>query len=340
MLAGGRQHLDLVVYRRDGFQGEVECTVEGLPEGIQVTSAIIPAGASTGALLLTAPDKLPAWNGVITVLAHATIFGKKITRQARAGCLVWPNPLEQNNNPGISRWCRSTVLATRSGNPALRISLPEAPLALPAGGASNLLVKLERLNPDAKVPVTISPVHLPPGVLFNNNQPLVLAADKAEQEVRLQVPSTVVAEKFPVILRAVAQVPFAKDPASKQKPAVLTSETSNAMVVQVYRQVVKWKNPPATLEITPEQESKLSIDLLREQNYQGPVTVQIQGLPAGVTINSAVIPEKTDQAERSIKATKNAQTKPEGVPIMVRFTGVVNGVNLVTEQSFQLVVKK
>lgn len=335
LVSGSKQHLDLVLFRREGFTGPVTCTVEGLPAGITCTSMTVPTGATTGALLFTAADKVAEWNGTIRIVAQATIDGAVVKREVRAGCLTWPNPNEPANGPAISRLCRSMALAVRPGVLSLRVSLPATPLALPIGGTTNVKLKIERLTPESKVPVTVTSVHLPPGVIFNNNQPLVIPADKAEIEARVQVQPAAVADQFPLLLRVAAQVPFAKDPAAKQKPAISVSETSAAVPVTIYRQVLNVVDGPKKLDLTQGKDATLGIKLERLHGYQGPVTVQVQGLPAGVTIASATIPEKVSEAKWVVKATKNAAVK-DGTAVTVRLTGAVNGINLVTEH--QLVV--
>jgi Bacterial pre-peptidase C-terminal domain len=339
LVPGSRQHLDLVLFRREGFTGPVTCTVEGLPAGITCTSMTVPTGAITGALLFNAADKVAEWNGTIRIVAQATIDGAVVKREVRAGCLTWPNPNEPGNGPAISRLCRTMAMAVRPGTLSLRISLPATPLALPIGGNTNVKLKIERLTAEAKVPVTVTSVHLPPGVIFNNNQPLVIPADKAEIEAKVQVQPAAVADQFPLLLRAAAQVPFAKDPSAKQKPAISVAETSAAVPVTIYRQVLTVVDGLKKLDVAQGKESALAIKFERLHSYQGPVTVQVQGLPAGVTIASATIPEKVSEAKWVVKAAKNAAIK-DGTPVTLRLTGAVNGINLMTEHKLVVNVVK
>lgn len=339
LVPGGKQHLDVVLYRRDGFTGAVTCSVEGLPTGITCTSMTVPAGATTGALVFTAAEKIAEWNGTLRIQAKATIDGTAVTREVRAGCLVWPNPNEQNNGPALSRLCRSIAMAVRPGTPAFKVTMPATPISLPIGGNTNVKLKIERTWPESKVPLTVTSVHLPPGITFNNNQPLTIAADKLEAEARLQIQPASSAEQFPLILRMTGQVPYAKDPQAKQKPAIQVAETSSAVPVSIYRQVVSVVDTPKKVDVQQGKEAPLAIKLQRLHNYQGAVNVQVQGLPTGVTLSTPAIAEKATEAKWMVKADKNAQPATDK-PIVIRFTGTVNSINLITEHKLMLNITK
>ncbi len=339
LVPGGKQHLDMVLFRREGFTGPVTCMVEGLPAGITCTSMTVPAGSTTGAIVFAAADKVAEWNGTIRIQAKATIDGNTVTREVRAGCLVWPNPNEQNNGPGISRLCRSIAMAVRPGTPAIKVSMPPTPINLPIGGNTNVKLKIDRTWPESKVPLTVTAVHLPPGVVFNNNQPLTIPADKADIEARLQIQPASTSDQFPLILRITGQVPYAKDPQAKQKPAILVAETSSAVPVSIYREVVAVADFPKKLDVQQGKEALLAIKLKRLNDFLGAVNVQVQGLPTGVTLSTPVIAEKATEAKWVVKAGKNAQPAADKT-ITIRLTGTVNGINLVTEQKLLLNIVK
>ena len=52
--------LEVVALRRDGFDGEIELAMEGLPEGVTAHGLKIPAGQSRGMMLITAQADAPA----------------------------------------------------------------------------------------------------------------------------------------------------------------------------------------------------------------------------------------------------------------------------------------
>lgn len=337
LVPGGQQHVDIVLYRRDGFTGPVTLTVEGLPAGVTCPSAVVPANAMTGALVFSATDKAAEFTGSVTIKATGMIDGQKVTREARSGCLTWPNPNEPNNGPGISRLCRATILAVRSGSPSMRLAAKMDTSSLPVGGNQAVKLKLDRLWPEAKVPVVVSAVHLPPGVTFNNNQPLTIAPDKNDAEVRLVVQQNSPAEEFPLVLRAVAAIPYAKDPKAKQKPPVQMAETSSIVNVTAYRKVVDVViHKPIDLKIG--SEVKVHVKFSRLHGFQGPVTIQVQSLPAGVTAAPVTLAEKATEATLLLKAGKN--TAVASPLITLRCVANVMNINLTTEARLTVKITK
>lgn len=339
LVPGGRQHEDIVLFRKDGFAGPVNLTVEGLPAGVTCTSAVVPAGAMTGSLVFTAGDKAAEFNGPITIKATATIDGQPVSREVRSGCLIWPNPNELNNGPGISRLCRSTVLAVRPGQPPFRITQASPILALPLGGNQNLKLKIERLTPEAKQPIILTAVHLPPGVTVNNNQPLTIPADKNEMEVKLLIQGNSTVEQFPLVLRGVAQIPFAKDPKAKAKPNTQMVETAGVINVTVYRKVVDLVLPGTAVDLKQGGEVAIPLKLTRLHNFQGPINIQIQGLPKGTTAAAVAIPEKINEGKLIIKAAKNA-AETKAASITLRSTGTAGGIALNTDTKFSINIIK
>lgn len=340
LLPGGRQHADVVLFRKEGFSGPVMLSVDGLPGGVTCTSAVIPAGAMTGSLVFSAGDKIAEFNGAISIRASALIDGQTVVREVRSGCLVWPNPNEQNNGPGISRLCRSTVLAVRAGRPPFRITQPEIALALPVGGSQNLKIKIERLTPEAKQPIVLNAVHLPAGLTFNNNnQPLTIPADKNDVEVKLLIQGNSTVEQFPLVLRGVAQIPFARDPQAKQKPNTQMVETASVMNVTVYRKVVDLVLPTATFDLKQGSEITVPFKVSRLHGFQGSINVQVQGLPKGTTAPTMTIAEKANEGKLVIKAAKNA-TETKNATVTFRSSGTVGGITLNSETKLNLNLMK
>src|SRR5690606_28811884 len=86
-------------------------------------------------------------------------------------------------------------------------------------------------------------------------------------------------------------------------------------------------------------DATVDLKLKRLNNYQGTFTVQVQGLPGGITAAPLTIPEKAVEAKLVLKANRNAGgVKTDKVRL--RLTGTVNGVNLVTESMLPIEVVK
>jgi hypothetical protein len=335
----GRQCWDVILYRRDGFAGPVTLIAEGLPPGVTCAHQQIAAGTNVGTLVLSAADKLADFSGTITVKATATIDGQQVTREVRAGCLVWPNPNEQNRAPGISRLCRTHALAVRQTQAPYRLTIASERPELPAGGRMPIKLKVDRLWPEAKQPVVVTALHLPPGVSFNNNQPLTIPADKNEIEGQLQTPNNLLAETFSLVLQGNSAIPFNKDPKAKQKPNVPMVEVSLPIVTTAYRKVVDVSFAPESVQLKQGGEQTVTLKLNRLHGYQGPLQVQLQGLPKGISANNVNVPEKANEVKITFKAAKNA-AEAKVAAVTFRVTGTVAPVSLTTEAKLTIGVSK
>ena len=74
----------------------------------------------------------------------------------------------------------------------------------------------------------------PPNLSFNNdNQPITIAADKTEAKAVLEVRPGVPPGTYNLVLRGTAQLPFNKNPAAKDKPAIAIEQPSSPLILTV-----------------------------------------------------------------------------------------------------------
>jgi hypothetical protein len=92
MRGGATMALEVVAFRRDGFNGEIDLTMEGLPEGMTATGLKIPAGQSRGMMLVTARADAPRGYANAKFVGRATVAGKAVTRPCRLASVAWPIP--------------------------------------------------------------------------------------------------------------------------------------------------------------------------------------------------------------------------------------------------------
>ena len=89
---GATMALEVVAFRRDGFDGEIELAMEGLPKGVTAHGLKIPAGRSHGMILITAAADAPRGYANATFVGRATIAGQPVTRPCRLASVAWPIP--------------------------------------------------------------------------------------------------------------------------------------------------------------------------------------------------------------------------------------------------------
>jgi hypothetical protein len=96
---GATMALEVVAIRRDGFNGDIELAMEGLPEGVTAHGLKIPAGQSRGLMLVTASEHAPRAFANATFTGHATIDGAAVTRPCRLASMAFPIPDAWNEIP-------------------------------------------------------------------------------------------------------------------------------------------------------------------------------------------------------------------------------------------------
>ncbi|TXT38039.1 MAG: serine protease [Planctomycetota bacterium] len=89
---GATMALEVIAIRRDGFDGDIDLAMEGLPEGVTASGLKIPAGQSRGLILVTANQNAPRAIGSGTFFGRATINGEVVTRPCRLASFAWPIP--------------------------------------------------------------------------------------------------------------------------------------------------------------------------------------------------------------------------------------------------------
>lgn len=89
---GATMALEVVALRRDGFDGDIELAMEGLPKGVTAQGLKIPAGQSRGTMLITAQADAPRGYANATFVGRSTIAGQVVTRPCRLASVSWPIP--------------------------------------------------------------------------------------------------------------------------------------------------------------------------------------------------------------------------------------------------------
>jgi len=88
--AGAAMAFEVVVVRRDGFDGEIQLSMEGLPAGVSASGLKIPAGKNQGMMIISAAEDAKTTFGVAKILGKATINGTMVTRESRLASMTWP----------------------------------------------------------------------------------------------------------------------------------------------------------------------------------------------------------------------------------------------------------
>jgi hypothetical protein len=325
LLQGGNEGFTVIPFRQDGFNGGIALSVEGLPKGVTCAPQWVGAGQRAGALVLNAAADAAPWAGEIKIKGTAVVNGQTLVREARAGGITWPVQPQQNI-PTISRLDRALVLAVRDKAPfALTAAVDKA--TLPQGDKATVTVKLARLWPDFKQPLTATLMDPVPGVLVNNNQPVTLNPGKDDGTFPVQVNANAVPGTYTFVLRATAQVPYAKDPMAKQKPPVPIVQPSTAFAITVLPKAVAAvaASVPAP-NLKAGAQGEVVVKVTRQFDYAGEFKVQLVLPPnlKGVGAADAVIPAGKDEVKMVLQVAADAAPGPRN-ELIVRATAMYNG---------------
>jgi hypothetical protein len=229
---GGRAYYTVYAWRLDGFNDEIQLTVEGLPPGVTCPAQVVGPGVQQATLVVSAEAGAKAWAGAIAVKGTATINGTSVVREARAATITWQAP--QQNIAAISRLDRSLVMA---------VSEEKAPFTLVAGldkakvnpgDKITIPVKVVRQSPDFKFPIQISAVNTPSEGKRRGNrqqqQGTIVSPGKDETNVVVDLRGNVLPGNYTIVLRGEAQL---SNNRNRQRVAPAIVQASAPIAVEI-----------------------------------------------------------------------------------------------------------
>ncbi len=157
---GGRQRLDILVWRMNGCDEPITVEARNLPLGVTCEPIIIGHGVKWGTLIITAAPDAPIGEGEFEVVGTALRGEEKLIRQARGGVVVW----DTVNTPAISRVTRSMVMAVREKVPFAVTASPKE-ITIKQGEPINVTVTAtRRADMPSAIQLNGSGIELPPGL--------------------------------------------------------------------------------------------------------------------------------------------------------------------------------
>ena len=89
---GTTMALEVIAVRRDGFDGDIELSMEGLPEGVSAHGLKIPPGQSRGLMLVSAEENAPRAFANARFFGRGQVDGQTVTRPCHLASVAWPIP--------------------------------------------------------------------------------------------------------------------------------------------------------------------------------------------------------------------------------------------------------
>ncbi|MDB6007529.1 MAG: hypothetical protein JWR15_4516 [Prosthecobacter sp.] len=88
--AGESRAFEVVVQRRDGFDGAIDISLENLPPGVSAAGLRIAKGKPFGHFILTAAGEAKRGFSLANIIGKATINGAVVSRPVRVASMEWP----------------------------------------------------------------------------------------------------------------------------------------------------------------------------------------------------------------------------------------------------------
>lgn len=139
---GGSTAVTVTAQRLNGFGGPINLKVEGVPAGVTVSPAVIPAGQGAGTFTLTADAMAAAGAATqLKITGVATIGDKPVERQAQP-IEIYKAPLAQDNQNSI----RTTEMLPAAVMPptAYSLDLEQRAITVKKGASVQIKVKTTR----------------------------------------------------------------------------------------------------------------------------------------------------------------------------------------------------
>jgi hypothetical protein len=218
---GTAECLDIVVHQWEGYNGPLTVTAEGLPPGMHSAPLHI-SNNIRGSLVFWTDENAPDWNGAMKLMIEGERDGQKFRREVRPHTRV-------SNSLSSSRPMREVAGSIRELGPFM-VTCEPAELSIEAGKEAQVKVLVRRLWPDFKDKVSLQHLSWPGQIQLSNFD---INGDQTEVTVTIKVQAGTQPGKHTLALLAQGQVPFHKDPASKERPNTLVALPSRPITLTV-----------------------------------------------------------------------------------------------------------
>jgi hypothetical protein len=122
---GDARAFEVAVQRRDGFDSEIEISMENLPPGVSAAGLKIGKGKTYGHLILTSDEKAPRGFSLAKITGKAVIDGKEVMRPVRVASMEWSVKDAKGEIPAPRLMADIPVSVSDSEQAPLSIALAE-----------------------------------------------------------------------------------------------------------------------------------------------------------------------------------------------------------------------
>ena len=198
---GGRQRLDVLVWRMNGYDEPITVEARNLPPGVTAEPIIDRSRHEMGRASSSPPPPMRrSAKAKSRSSARAIARAKSSTRKARGGVIVW----DTVNTPAHCRLTQSIVLAVREKTP-FAVTAAAATQTIKPGEPINVTVTAERrADMPSAIQLNGAGIELPTGLTIPTT-----TINPGQTEAKLTIPTTDKMKEgvYSFIINAEAQVP-------------------------------------------------------------------------------------------------------------------------------------
>ena len=122
---GDARVFEVAVIRRDGFDDEIEISMENLPPGVSAAGLKIGKAKPYGHLIVSAANDAKRGFSLAKIIGKATINGKTVTHEARVASTEWPVKDAHGEIPAPRLFAEVPVSVTESEGAPVTITAAE-----------------------------------------------------------------------------------------------------------------------------------------------------------------------------------------------------------------------
>lgn len=282
---GNRMAL-LVSASRADWGGDLNVTFAGLPEGVAVETETMTAGRTFVPVLFTAPDAVQPTGALVDVIGKPVDPNLKIE-----GHLLQRSMLVrgQNNIDVYGHWAERMAAAVTAPAPfKIDIVQPKAPLV--RDGQMNLKIVATRAE-GFKAPISVFLLYNPPGVGSSGSISIPEGQNSAEIPLTANGGAEIGNHKIVVIGRA----------GVGNGAIEVSSQLATLAIAAPY---VGFAYQKASVE--QGQEVDLVVGVTKNADFADEATVELLGLPAGVTAEPLKLTKDMPQLAFKVKTAKDS----------------------------------
>jgi hypothetical protein len=222
---GGREMLDLLVQRRNGFNGEILVRAADLPEGLDCPETWFGPGVTRVPLVISATDSAPEGHGSLQLLAETNIGGRGQSQTVLGGTMV------RTGTPnGIGR-ITSDIPWSVGGASAVRLTGVIDRTRFAQGSIVEIQVFVDRAEGQPTSSVRLTGVGLPPMVA--NRLGEIAAGDKSNY-MSLYLPPSLPTGHYTIAVEGITKVAQPDGTDSGKTKEIDVTIVTNSLSFEVY----------------------------------------------------------------------------------------------------------